>query len=395
MRLPEIRFRHRRGLVAMVTLGLLGIGTAGWLAMPAAAPDWRTVAVRRGEIEEVVLASGVLAPIRQVNVGAQVNGQLSSLKVALGERVRQGQLLAEIDPQLPGYELRRAEAALHHAQAQREAKAALLRQHRLTLMRETRLREQGANSPADLEAAQSQAEASQADVAAAEAQLKQARVAVETARANLAYTRIVAPMDGQVIAIVTQEGQTVVSAQTAPTILVLGDVDRMQVKAKISEADVVRVHAGQEAWFSILGAPQRKFQVSLQSVEPSPPLARQDAAPEPGSAGGISGGIYYNGLLEVVNTDGMLKPAMTAQVSIVLGRARDTLLVPVGALVGPDRAGRYTVRVRPAGKHARLEARQVEVGLNDHVSAQILSGLAEGELVVEAPGADEAGKAAP
>ncbi|RZT42383.1 efflux RND transporter periplasmic adaptor subunit [Cupriavidus agavae] len=371
--------RHARWLAALGAAGLLAAG-GGWLLQPAPA-EFDTVPVARADIEEAVLASGTLTPVRQVSVGAQVSGQLKSLKVALGERVVKGQLLAEIDPILQQNELLQAEAALQNLKAQRAAQVALRRQHELALRREQALRADDANAVADLELAQSQADTTRANIAALDAQLRQGRAAVETARANLAYTRISAPMDGQVIAIVTQEGQTVVSAQAAPTILVLAELDQMLVKARISEADVVRVRAGQEAWFTILGAAQRKFHARLKSVEPAPPVEQASQDGMPGQSG-AAGAVYYNGLLEVANEDGILRPSMTAQVSIVLGRASQALVVPAAAVRGPDRAGRYSVDVLSGGNGAGVESRQIETGVSDHVSVQVLGGLAEGERVV-------------
>lgn len=345
---------------------------------PEAAPP-HTVAVSRGDIEEVVLASGTLTPIRQVNVGAQVNGQLKTLKVQLGDRVKKGDLLAEIDPVLQQNEVSQAEASLKNAAAQKAAQVAQLRQYQLTLQREKALREDDANAPADVELAQSQVDTTRANIDALDAQLRQARASVETARANLAYTRIVAPIDGQVIAVVTQEGQTVVSAQSAPTILVLADLDHMLVKARISEADVVRVRAGQDALFSILGSPQRKFHAKLRSVEPAPPISSLSQDPTQNQS--AASAIYYNCLLEVANDDGTLKPSMTAQVSIVLGRAANTLLLPATAVDGPDQNGKYAVAVAQNGGR-KIDRREIQVGLSDHVSVQIVRGLNEGEQVV-------------
>lgn len=372
----------RKRMVAIA--GVVVLVAGWWLASGSDAPVRHTAPVSRGDIEEVVLASGILTPIRQVSVGAQVNGQLKSLKVRLGDRVRKGELLAEIDPVLQQNELRRAEAALKNVQAQRAAHVAQWRQHDQALRREQALRVDDANAPADLELAQSQVDVTSANIDALDAQIRQSRVTVESARANLAYTRIVAPIDGQVIAVVTQEGQTVVSAQAAPTILVLADLDRMLVKARISEADVVRVRAGQDAWFSILGAPQRRFNAPLRSVEPAPPaaLAAQDTIQ---SIAGTQA-IYYNGLLEVANEDRTLKPSMTAQVSIVLGRVTNALKVPAAAVSGPDSDGKYTVAIDP-GQGLPIQRREVTIGLSDHVSVQIVSGVNAGEQVVLGPDA--------
>jgi len=380
MSVPRV-LRSWKGLVIASCLAATGLAIVFLRPSDPVMPE--TTPVTRADIEEVVLASGTLAPIRQVNVGAQVNGQLKSLKVQLGDRVTQGQLLAEIDPVLQQNELRRAEAALRNVQAQRRAQVAQWRQYQLALSRESALRDDDANAVADLEAAQALVDGTQANIDALDAQVRQASIAVEIARANLSYTRIVAPIDGQVIAIVTQEGQTVVSAQAAPTILVLADMDRMLVKVRISEADVVRVRVGQQAWFSILGAPRRRFHATLCSVEPAPPVS---AMPETAQGTAGQAAVYYNGLLEVANDGQLLRPSMTAQVSILMGRAEGALSIPAAALEGPDGDGTYTVRVLRAGQ---VTTQRIEVGLSDHVRVQVLSGLEEGDqVVVSAPGQD-------
>ncbi|WP_191002185.1 efflux RND transporter periplasmic adaptor subunit [Cupriavidus pauculus] len=375
-----------RAWPVIVTVAVLAVaavaGAFVWHRLSAAAAPMPLVAATRGDIEETVLATGTIVPMRQVNVGAQVSGQLKTLAVRVGDRVERGQLLAEIDPVLQQNELKRAEAALTHAEAQRTAQLAQLRQHRLAWKRELAMRQTDANTEADLDAARAQAEASAANVAALEATVRQARVAVESAAASLAYTRIVAPMDGQVISVTAEVGQTLVAVQSAPTILVLADLDEMLVKARISEADVVRVRTGQSGWFSILGAPLRRVPVVLRSISPAPPGGDAPLAI------GQGGAIYYHGEFLVANGDHALKPSMTAQVSIVTGRAAGAVRVPAAAVNGPDEQGRHTVQVARRGADGRLagwETREVEIGLSDHVWVQILRGVEEGEAVMVEP----------
>lgn len=159
------------------------------------------------DLEDTVLASGTIKPVKQVSVGAQVNGQLKSLKVALGDRVKKGQLLAEIDPVLQENDLRKAEAALANVQAQKASKQALLAQYQLTLTRQQTMFGQDASAKADLESAQAQVDSTKADLASLDAQIRESAVEVDTAKANLGYTRITAPMDGEIISIVTQEAR--------------------------------------------------------------------------------------------------------------------------------------------------------------------------------------------
>jgi macrolide-specific efflux system membrane fusion protein len=248
-----------------------------------------------------------------------------------------------------------------------------LRQYELAYRRQKGLAAQDAASLADLESAQAQLETTRAELAALEAQFRKAQIAVDTAKANLDYTRIVAPMDGVVIGIITEEGQTVVSAQAAPTILRLADLDTVTVRAQISEADVTRVRPGQKVWFTILGEPDTRRYGTLRAIEPATESASSSSSTTSSTA------IYYNGLFDVKNPDRKLRPSMTAQVAVVLSEARQALSVPVSTLRDKGKDGRQTVKVLTDGK---TEERSVRVGISDRVNAQVLDGVREGERVV-------------
>lgn len=323
--------------------------------------------VTRSDIEERVLATGVLYALKTVEVGAQVSGQLKKLHVALGDKVKAGQLLAEIDPVLQQNTLKESTAQIDNLQAQKRSKQALLRQYELALQRQKQMAVKDAAPKSDLESAQAQLDSTRAEIAALDAQIAKARIAVDTAKANLGYTRITAPMDGVVISIVTEEGQTVVSAQAAPTILKLANLNTITVKAQISEADVTKVKPGQTAYFTTLGDSTTRHYGTLRAIEPGPYTTSTSSA------------VYYNGLFEVPNPDGALRVSMTAQVSIVLNQAKQVLSIPSGALgeKGPD--GRYQVQVLRA---ALPELRRVRIGINNHTQAQVLEGLQQGEQVV-------------
>jgi macrolide-specific efflux system membrane fusion protein len=378
---PALFYRRRPlASVLLVALAIIAALLTARAVFHQSRPNYLTAPVTRGTLEETVLATGIVQPSRQVSVGAQVSGQIKSLKVTLGERVHRGQLLAEIDPVLQQNELRRAEAALRDVRAQRSAKLALLRQYELEAGRETYMLQRDASSRADYEVARANEAATRAGVASLEAQIVVAQVAVDSARANVGYTRITAPMDGEIIALVAQEGQTVVSAQIAPVILILAKLDEMTVRARISEADVVRVKPGLPVYFTILGAPDKRYESRLRAVEPAPESIASESMQQLYRAqSNTPTAVYYNGLFDVPNADGELRTSMTAQVSIVLGRATHTLLVPMAALGKPLGDGRYEIRVLAGGK---LQTRRVQLGLTNDVDAQVLSGLSERENVI-------------
>ncbi|AOY01736.1 macrolide transporter subunit MacA [Jeongeupia sp. USM3] len=367
--------RPLRWLIAIALLIPI-VWLIGHFLFPAAKPNYLTAPVARMDLEESVLASGTLKPVKQVSIGAQVNGQLKSLKVKLGDRVSKGQLLAEIDPVLQQNELKKAEAGLARAEADRRAKAAQLVQFELALKRQKTMLASDASSRADLETAQAQVDSTRAELVALAAQIRQATVDVDTAKANLGYTRISAPMDGEIISVVTQEGQTVVSAQSAPTLLIMANLDTMTVKAQVSEADVVRVKPGQQVYFTILGAPGKRFYGTLRAIEPAPESISADST---ATAATTTTAVYYNGLFDVPNPNHVLKTSMTAQVSIVQGEAKQVLALPVAALGKQEKDGRYAVRVL---ENDQPQERKVRIGLNDNVNAQVIDGLKEGDKVI-------------
>jgi macrolide-specific efflux system membrane fusion protein len=337
-----------------------------------------TAQASRFDLEESVLATGILKAFKTVAVGAQVNGQLKTLHVALGDKVKKGQLLAEIDPVLPQNTLQDAEAQVDNLQAQKRSKQSLLKQFELAYQRQSQMNDKDAGSRADLENAQAQLESTRYDISALDAQIKKAIIAVDTAKANLGYTRIHAPIDGTVISIDTEEGQTVVSNQSATTILTLATLDTMTVKAKISEADVLRVKPGLPTYFTLLGDSDTRYYGRLRAIEPGP-VSNGATASGTTSTGSSGSAIYYYGLFEVPNPDNKLKVSMTTQVAVVLNQVKQALCIPVSVLGEKQKDGKTTVRVL-VGEQA--ETRMIRTGISNNVQIQVLDGLKEGEKVV-------------
>ncbi|ASM03806.1 efflux RND transporter periplasmic adaptor subunit [Serratia ureilytica] len=369
--------RWRRVALVAIVLGGLAGGLLGLNRAPDVSPP-QTARVDRGDIEKSVLATGILKPARQVNVGAQVNGQLKKLYVKPGDRVAQGQLLAEIDPTLQLNELRKSQAELRSAQAQKLASQAQLKQYQLELTRQRALARDRAGVASDLEKAQAQHDAQLAQLKVNESQIVQAEVAQETARANLAFTRITAPIDGEVLGIVTQEGQTIVSSQSAPTILVMADVDTMMVHTRISENDILQVRAGQPLWFYVAADPRRRYEGVMGAIQQAPAEALE-ADPLGRNSSQQTAAVYYNGVFAVANGERRLRTAMTAQVFIITERATGVVRLPMAALGEALDGERYQIRVLEG---QRVVARSVRIGKRDRRYAEVLEGVRVGEQVL-------------
>ena len=379
---PAVAFFIGLGLLVVVILAVVRLRSP-----PSAAVVTAPVTV--ADIETTVLATGTVQAYKQVSVGAQASGQLKTLHVALGDTVRSGDLIAEIDPMTEQQALLTAQAALSAVRAQRLAQVALSKQAKLEFERQKQMLAANATPRATYDTAEATLSSTQANIEALDAQIVQAQAAVDAAKVNLGYTRINAPMAGDVVAVITQQGQTVIASQIAPTIIKLAQLNVVTIKAQISEADVVRVKPGQEVYFTILGDPDHRYTSQLRAVEPAPDSINGESGPGGlgvsgggGSAGGgANSAVYYNGLFDVRNDDRKLRIAMTVQVNIVLDQARQALTVPSAALTPvPSRPAAASVVVVDA--QGRQTKREVSVGINNHVNAQILSGLKAGERVV-------------
>lgn len=331
-----------------------------------------------------MVATGIIKPSSLVSVGAQASGRIESLKVTLGDQVKVGELIAEIDSRTQMNTLDSAQANLANAKASRDAQVATLRQYEQEFKRQKTMLAAQASAQADYDAALANLNATRAQIRALEATIKVQETAVATAQTNLGYTQITAPIDGTVLAVVSKQGQTVNANQSTPTIVMLGTLSTMTVYAEISEADVVHVKEGQEVYFTILGNPTKRYESTLRKVEPAPESITDEdtssSSMSSGSSSTSSTAIYYNGVFDIDNRADELRTYMTAEVHIVLARAENALVIPAAALGGQDSDGNYLVQV--LGRDGRPEPRKVKVGINNRADAQVLSGLELGERVI-------------
>ena len=336
-----------------------------------------TIKPSRGDVVETVMATGTLVGLNEVSVGAQVNGQLEKLYVKLGDRVKKGDRIADIEQRTQLNAVKMAEAELKIAESSLKEKQALLKKQESEYNRQKKMRAGNATSDADLESAEADLLSTRAAIESSQAQIEKCKVNVDTAKTNLGYTKIVAPMDGVVIGVVTEEGQTVVSAQSAPTIVKLAELDTMTVEAEVSEADVVKVKPGMRSFFTILGLPDQKFDADLRQVEPAPKSESQST--NSSSTSSSSQAIYYNALLDVKNPDGVLRKSMTAEVTIVLGESKDVITLPIVALRKKVEENVFMVHVL---RNNKPEPVKVTVGRKDNINYEIVSGLSENDEVI-------------
>lgn len=344
------------------------------------APSYMTVTAKNRDISKKVFATGTIAGVTQVDVGAQVSGQILKLYVNTGDDVKKGQLLCEIDPKIQETALKTAKAQVEIIDAQISSKQAELKKLRLEYDRQKRLVKLDATSKQDMEVSEASYQMALASLKELNAQRAKAQLSVDDAITNLGYTKILAPMDGTVYATVVTEGQTVNANQTTPTILRLATLDKMKVKTEISEADVVNVVPGMECSFTVLGLPFRVFKGKLDRIDPAPSSyeSASQSSSNSSSQSGTSTAVYYNSDIIAENKDRILRIDMTADVTIEISNAKNVLSLPLSAMRKiHDKTG--TVFVLSDGN---VKEKEVQIGLKDDQFIQIVSGLSADDEVV-------------
>ncbi|MDB5441361.1 MAG: hemolysin secretion protein [Caulobacteraceae bacterium] len=371
--------------------GSLAVGGAGAMAFATSRPEapitYITSPVEVADIESTVMATGTLEPSNIVDVGAQTSGQLQSLTVKVGDTVAKGQKIGQIDPTLLANALKNAQTNVStytQIKASQQAQFNLV-QTKLNTARA--LLAQGINTPQQVAELEAQLKSSTASMASMEATAASQALNVQAAEANLEKANVRAPIDGIVAEILINEGAALNATNQAPVILRVAKMDTMSVRAQVSEADVMKINNGQEVYFTVLGEPDVRYDGKLRSLSFTPSTGQLD--PSKGDA--IKKAIYYNALLDLPNKDGRLRPGMTANVHLVLGRAKQALTIPAGALGDKIDKTHYMVEVQDAAGEVRK--RQVAIGLSDQMRIQVTEGLKAGEKVVVGETAAKNGQA--
>lgn len=369
---PRRPLWRRFGVLALTAA--LVLGGAYWWSRgreTAAVPALQTQPVTRGDIEQQVTALAVIEPKTYVDVGTQVSGLLRKIHVEIGDEVKKGLLLAEIDPTVYQTKVLGDQAQLDNLKAQLAQQNAQLDLDRLRNDRAQKLLASKAGSQDAADATSATVRIGEAKVDALKAQIKQTEATLDGDLANLGYTKIFAPMDGTVVSIDAREGGTLNANMTAPVILRVSDLDTMQVKAQVAEADIPKVKVGMEVYFTTLGMPDRRFTAKVVQILPTPET--------------VNDVVLYSVLIDVPNTERLLMTSMSAQVFFRLGSASDVLVVPVSA-VRPLSRGRKgeakdeaIVRVLDNGA---VKERRVRTGLANRTMIEVREGLKEGEQVV-------------
>lgn len=349
---------------------------AGWFFYQnknVSVPQYATATATLRDLQDTVLAGGQVHAEELVDVGAQATGRVNKLYVQLGQRVQKGDVIAEIDASQQENALKDEEAHYRSLLAQHDTRKIQLAQMQTEFNSLKQTYEGGVTSKLDFLKAQNALKNAQNDLKVSQSQLEQARLKIQTAKTNLSYARITAPIEGIVVSVVTKQGQTINAMQSSPTIVRLAKMDTVQIKAKFSEADVPKLKTGMKAHFQILGLPSKQFDATLDALELAPI----------GEIG--SGAVYYYGWLNVPNPKHELFIGMTANVTVLIEQKNQVLTIPSNALGKSLGNNRFEVKVmhESADKAIpEIELREIEIGLNNKVDVEVLSGLQAGDKVV-------------
>ncbi|MBV7570347.1 efflux RND transporter periplasmic adaptor subunit [Pseudomonas sp. PDM27] len=377
----------RRALLAALCL-IPVMAVAAWQFIPPGRDQFTTVQVSRADIESSVTALGTLQPRRYVDVGAQASGQIHKIHVEVGDRVKEGQLLVEIDPSTQQAKLDAGRFSIENLKAQLQEQRAQHELARQKYQRQQNLAAGGATREEDVQTAQAELRVTQARIDMFQAQIRQAEASLRSDQAELGYTRIYAPMAGTVVALDAREGQTLNAQQQTPLILRIAKLSPMTVWAEVSEADIGHVKPGMHAWFTTLSGGTRRWTSTVRQILPVPPkpldqTSQGGGSPASTSKSGSARVVLYTVLLDVDNADNALMAEMTTQVFFVANQAQNVLTAPIAALQTGAQPDLQTAQV--VAKNGSIEQRNVRTGISDRLRVQILDGLQEGDHLLIGP----------
>ncbi len=329
-----------------------------------------------GDLDKSVLATGSVRANQRTEVGAQVSGKIQKIHVTLGQAVKKGDLIAEIDSETQQNNLNTAQAELSAYKTQLNAKQVALSVAESNYQRLSKLYNQKSASLSDLESAKNELATARANLEDVKSQIQVAEIAVNTAKTNLGYTKITSPIDGIIVSIPVSEGQTVNANQSSPTIVQVADLSKALIKLEIAEGDIAQVKADQTVSFNTLAEPNRRYQGKIKSIDPALTTLTDNNYTE---ESGNSTAVYYYANVIVDNPEMSLRIGMTTQGKVVISEKKNVLLVPTTAI--KKQGKEKIIQVLENGKSVE---RTVQTGLADSQYTEIISGLNEGEKVITA-----------
>ncbi|HQT96881.1 MAG TPA: efflux RND transporter periplasmic adaptor subunit, partial [Thermodesulfobacteriota bacterium] len=370
----------RKLLIGVVLAAALAGAAYLYLKKENGAPDYRTAKVERGDIVDTITATGNINAVTTVSVGSQVSGTIRELFVDYNSRVRKGEVIAQIDPRLLEASVTQAQGNFDNAKASLEKAKVAVADTERTYRRNLELLHDGFVAQSDVDAAQTAYDQAVAGQKSAEAVVTQAKGALEVVQTNLAYATIRSPVDGIVISRNVDVGQTVAASFQTPTLFSIAqDLTKMQIDTNVDESDIGRAAKGQAVVFTVDAWPGKTFTGVVSQVR-NAPIITQNV-------------VTYDVVILVDNRELLLKPGMTANVTIQVKKFENVLKIPNAALRyhPPEKSKEAGVgmqgmkkelpgqRVYVVGKDGKLQAVSVKTGVYDGSYTELTEGnLKEG-----------------
>ena len=353
------------------------------------APKALTTRLEKGDIRGTVTAAGEVYARDLVDVGAQVSGQIKKLYVKVGDIVKKGDMIAQIDSVTQENEIAQQKAQLLIHEANLASAKIAAANAKTQYNRELQLYKRNAASKEAVENAKNSAALKEAEQKQIEAQIEQTKLQLSTAETNFGYTKITAPISGTIVSMPVEEGKTVNSNQTTPTIVKIADLSKMEIKMQIAEGDISKVKVGMDVEYSILSDLDNIKKAKIYKIDPGL-TTLSDGTYDKTSSGSSSSSssdsaIYFYAKMLVDNENDFLKIGMTTENNIIVSEANNTSYLPT-SVIKRDGGGDYVTVLN--GKEP--EQRYVKTGVSDDLNTEILSGLDEKDEVLIADG-----KAAP
>ena len=371
--------KKSRHMIFFLILLILAAAGAGWWKYTSGKKDTgpvgpATARVIRRDFSSTVLATGAVKSQvgSEVKVGARISGKVIRLYANIGDFVKKGQVIAELEKEDLTAKVERNKADLAVAEARIADVQARLKLAEVQYQRQKKLIADSFTSQDAVDTAAKELTVNQAGLRLAQRQVEAARAAVKESQANLAYATLTAPISGVIASVSTQEGETVTAGLNAPVFVTIIDLTRLQVDAFVDEVDIGKVQVGQKAVFTVDSFPAKEFEGKVVAIYPKAVIQENV--------------VNYDTVIDITSPfEGLLKPDMTASVTILLEARPGVLAVPAEAV--KREKGKTLVYVLA---NSRAEPREVKTGWKDGPWIEVAGGLQEGETVLlTAPGQAE------
>ena len=363
--------------VIFAILAIVGLVVYNKFVVKDEAPKAITMKLEKGNIRSIVSASGEVYAQDLVDVGAQVSGQIKKLYVGVGDVVKKGDMIAEIDSIKQENEISKQKAQLLIHEANLEATKISAQNAKIKYDRELKLYKKNATSLEAVENAKNTAALQEASLKQITAQIEQTKLALNTAETDLGYTKITAPIDGTIVSVPVEEGKTINANQSTPTIVKIADLTKMEIKMEVAEGDISKIKKGMKVEYTILSDLKNIKTAEVSVIDPGLTTLSDGSYGSSSSASSSNSAKYYYVKVFVDNSDDFLKIGMTTENSIIVNQKEDAFYLPTSALKR-DRKGDYVL----VADGNSVEKVYVKTGISDDINTEIIEGIAKSDVVV-------------